>query len=234
MLIWTYDEWGGWYDHVTPPPAVAPDGVPPSCHPTRRRPVRPVRIPGPRRRRLPFARRGFVSHAVYDHTSVLKTVERKWNLPALTRRDANARDLFDMVDLSAPPAFVDTTEAPCPGQSVPPTGCLTTGPGTIPRRGAVKVGRRPRHPGDHARAPFRPAWWAALLGHAHRVGGRAAGPGGRSCPATCPPDWSSTRAPGQITGTPVPPAAPERPSGERTGRARGGRIGHDRRHLVTA
>ena len=38
----------------------------------------------------PYAKKDFVSHTVYDHTSILKTVEEKWNLPALTRRDANA------------------------------------------------------------------------------------------------------------------------------------------------
>ena len=48
----------------------------------------------------PYAKKDFVSHTVYDHTSILKTVEEKWNLPALTRRDANANSLFDMVDLT--------------------------------------------------------------------------------------------------------------------------------------
>jgi hypothetical protein len=38
----------------------------------------------------PWARHQHVSHAVYDHTSILKLVETKWNPPALTYRDANA------------------------------------------------------------------------------------------------------------------------------------------------
>ncbi|HUA96394.1 MAG TPA: alkaline phosphatase family protein, partial [Acidimicrobiales bacterium] len=33
LLIWTYDEWGGWYDHVPPPVAVPPDDVPPDLAP---------------------------------------------------------------------------------------------------------------------------------------------------------------------------------------------------------
>jgi hypothetical protein len=37
----------------------------------------------------------------YDHTSVLAFIERKWNLPALTYRDANANDLTDFLDLGA-------------------------------------------------------------------------------------------------------------------------------------
>jgi phospholipase C len=47
----------------------------------------------------PWARPLYVSHFVYDHISILKLVETKWNLPALTFRDANARPLLDMLDL---------------------------------------------------------------------------------------------------------------------------------------
>jgi phospholipase C len=49
----------------------------------------------------PYAKRQFVSHVYYDHTSVLAMIERKWNLPALTLRDANANDLADFIDLEA-------------------------------------------------------------------------------------------------------------------------------------
>jgi hypothetical protein len=43
----------------------------------------------------PWAKPDYVSHLVYDHTSVLKTIETKWNLPALTYRDANAMAMTD-------------------------------------------------------------------------------------------------------------------------------------------
>jgi phospholipase C len=47
----------------------------------------------------PYAKPGYVSGQVYDHTSILKIIERKWNLPPLTRRDAAAAvpldDMFD-------------------------------------------------------------------------------------------------------------------------------------------
>jgi phospholipase C len=36
---------------------------------------------------------------VHDHTSILKLIETKWNLPALTARDANASNLLDSLDL---------------------------------------------------------------------------------------------------------------------------------------
>jgi phospholipase C len=43
-----------------------------------------------------------VSNLVYDHTSVLATIEAKWNLPALTLRDANANDIMDFLDPDDP------------------------------------------------------------------------------------------------------------------------------------
>jgi hypothetical protein len=41
----------------------------------------------------------------HDHTSILRLIETKWNLGALTYRDANASNLLDTLDFSAPPAF---------------------------------------------------------------------------------------------------------------------------------
>ena len=73
----------------------------------------------------PYSKKHFVSHTVYDHTSVLKTIERKWNLPAMTYRDANANDLLDCLDLSHR-AFADPETLAAPGnpsgitRAVPP------------------------------------------------------------------------------------------------------------------
>ncbi len=49
----------------------------------------------------PWSRPDHVS-VVHDHTSILAMVERKWNLPALTRRDGAANDLSDFLDLDNP------------------------------------------------------------------------------------------------------------------------------------
>jgi phospholipase C len=43
-----------------------------------------------------------VSHTVYDHTSILRLLETKWNLPALSNRDANANAMLDCFDFRAP------------------------------------------------------------------------------------------------------------------------------------
>ncbi len=148
MLIWTYDEWGGWYDHVRPPAAVPPDDVPPVILSSNQAPggfdQYGFRVPGGVV--SPFAIRDFVSHVTYDHTSVLATLERKWNLPAMTRRDANALDLFDMVDLSVPPAFLQPPRLHSPANPLLSEGCLATGPGTIPPRHAVARGAVPNTP----------------------------------------------------------------------------------------
>jgi phospholipase C len=67
----------------------------------------------------PYAKPGFVSSTAYDHTSVLKLIEEKWNLPSLTRRDATAAAPWDMIDLNAPPAFLDPPDLPAPARAWP-------------------------------------------------------------------------------------------------------------------
>jgi phospholipase C len=95
-LFLTYDEHGGYYDHVPPPRALKPDNTPPL--------LKPGDTPGAFDRYgfrvpmvvvSPYARPGYVSNVVQDHTSLLKFIERKWNIGALTFRDANAHDMTD-------------------------------------------------------------------------------------------------------------------------------------------
>jgi phospholipase C len=89
LLVITFDEWGGFFDHV-PPPA-APDVDP-------RFQQRGFRIPC--LLISPFARRGYVAHGVYDHTSILKLVEWRFGLPPLSVRDAHAANLAGALDFS--------------------------------------------------------------------------------------------------------------------------------------
>jgi phospholipase C len=138
MLIWTYDEHGGYYDHVPPPAAVPPDDIPPDLaagDPPGGFDRYGFRVPCAVV--SPYAKKNHVSHTVYDHTSILKTIETKWNLPALTRRDANANSLLDMVDLHAKPAFLKPPRLPAPPDPALESGCLTSGAGTIPPPSAV-------------------------------------------------------------------------------------------------
>jgi phospholipase C len=50
----------------------------------------------------PYARRHYVSHKVYDHTSILRFIETRFDLPALTRRDANADPGLRLFKFSKP------------------------------------------------------------------------------------------------------------------------------------
>jgi len=90
FIFW--DDYGGWYDHV-PPPFADFDGL-------------GIRVP------LlvisPYAKQGFVSHAQYEHGSILKFVEDQFGLARLAASDARAnspqRDCFDFSQ--SPRAFV--------------------------------------------------------------------------------------------------------------------------------
>jgi phospholipase C len=111
VLIWCYDEHGGYYDHVPPPAAAEPDDVRPRTAPEDRYDRLGFRVPAVIV--SPFAKPNYVSSVVHDHTSVLKLIETKWNLPPLTHRDAAADNLLDSLDLVGPPAFaVPPTLAP--------------------------------------------------------------------------------------------------------------------------
>ncbi|MEZ4445886.1 MAG: alkaline phosphatase family protein [Polyangiaceae bacterium] len=103
-LMLTYDEHGGLYDHVEPPPACVPDDVAPETEPgDPEKPFDRLGIRVPLIVVSPFAKKHHVSHEIYDHTSILKLVEARWVMPALTHRDANALAPWDMFDFDDPP-----------------------------------------------------------------------------------------------------------------------------------
>jgi phospholipase C len=138
LLVWTFDEHGGYYDHVVPPAAIAPDDIAPkaSVHYTG---FRQYGIRVPCAVISPYARRDYVSHTVYDHTSIAALVEAKWNLPAMTYRDANAHNMLDMLDLSSA-AFLKPPALAKPLLDTDPAGataCNAKGPGTIPPPGSI-------------------------------------------------------------------------------------------------
>jgi phospholipase C len=104
-LFITYDENGGFYDHVAPPAACTPDAIAPILAPSDTTPGNFDRY-GFRVPFLvvsPYAKAAYVSHETTDHTSVLRFIEARFGLPALTARDANATALFDYFDFANPP-----------------------------------------------------------------------------------------------------------------------------------
>ncbi|MGH2789829.1 MAG: phospholipase C [Actinomycetota bacterium] len=86
-VILTWDDFGGFYDHV-PPPHVDIYGL------------------GPRVPTIvisPWAKQGYVESRTLEFSSVLKLIERVWQLPALGARDRRANDMLDMFDFSQRP-----------------------------------------------------------------------------------------------------------------------------------
>ena len=128
-MFLTYDENGGFYDHVAPPAAVAPDNISPMLQPGDtqasfdrygfRVPVVVV---------SPYSKPHYVSHVVDDHTSILKFIETRYGLSPLTARDAAADPMLDMFDFTTAnfataPTFTAPPVTPCtaPTISLQPT-----------------------------------------------------------------------------------------------------------------
>ncbi len=88
VFVVSWDDWGGWYDHV-PPPQVDADGY-------------GFRVPAIIV--SPYARSGTIDNTTYDFTSILKFIEDNWNLQPLTARDATANSIANALDLSRPPS----------------------------------------------------------------------------------------------------------------------------------
>src|SRR5216684_268709 len=112
VFILTYDEGGGFYDHVPPKAAVNPDGIAPKDLPPTdicangkgancnfdstgyRVPLIVV---------SPFTRMNYVSHTPADYTAILKFIETRFNLPSLTKRDAAQMDMTEFFDFKGVP-----------------------------------------------------------------------------------------------------------------------------------
>lgn len=103
-LFFTYDEHGGLYDHVPPPSACPPDDIAPKLaadDPVGGFDRLGIRVP--MMVISPYAKKHFVAHRTYDHTSIVRFVESRFVLPALTNRDANAEAPWEMFDFDDPP-----------------------------------------------------------------------------------------------------------------------------------
>ncbi|HEX8981810.1 MAG TPA: alkaline phosphatase family protein [Ktedonobacterales bacterium] len=116
VLVITYDEWGGFFDHVAPTTAPISPATKAAGDTDGRRGFRvPCLIISP------WSRRGAVPRTLYDHTSVLRMIEWRWGLQPLTVRDATANNLAASLNFSAPsltaPRYAVPTGpfgAPCP------------------------------------------------------------------------------------------------------------------------
>ncbi len=152
LFVLTYDEHGGCYDHVPPPwGATPPDNsagefgfafdrfgvrVPTLL-------ISPLIAPGTVYR-VPDGT------TPLDHTSLLKTVEQRWSLPALTARDAAAPGFGDVLTLSTP-----RTDDVLAGVTVPVSGSAGPSAGQVSHLEAIRQELVARYtPGARAEAEF--------------------------------------------------------------------------------
>jgi len=101
VIFLTWDDYGGFYDHV-PPPELDAFGT-------------GLRVPA-----LiisPYAKSGYVSHIPYDFTSILRLAEKRFALPNLTARDLRADPMFDAFDFGRQPLTPVVIPVP---QDLPP------------------------------------------------------------------------------------------------------------------
>jgi phospholipase C len=111
-FMWTYDDWGGWYDHVKPP-EVDKYGY------GFRAPALLV---------SPYAKKGEVNHTTIDFTSQLKFIENNWDVEPLAERDAAANDISSAFDFAAPPRepIVPSEQRHVPAPPAPATWIVYT------------------------------------------------------------------------------------------------------------
>jgi len=127
-FILTYDEGGGLYDHYAPQPAVSPDGIKPqdflpgdicsqstgaTCDFTYTGYRLPLIVVSP------YAKKHYVSHTVMDYTAILKFIEARFKLSALTKRDAAQKSMNEFFNFNQPAWMtppippVQVTSGPC-------------------------------------------------------------------------------------------------------------------------
>lgn len=133
VFFLSYDEGGGFYDHVPPAQTVSPDGIPPVLAPNdvcavNTGPACDFVYTGFRLPNFvvsPFSKPGYVDHTPMDTTAILKFIELRFGLKALTARDAAQPDIsffFDFTgkpNLNPPTPPSQPTNGPCYITSLP-------------------------------------------------------------------------------------------------------------------
>ncbi|HVZ71308.1 MAG TPA: alkaline phosphatase family protein [Polyangia bacterium] len=214
-LVWTYDEAGGFADHVPPPEraCIARPNDPDDA------PFFELGVRVPLVVISPWARAHSVSHVVQDHTAITRFIETVFGLPALTSRDANSPGLLDMFDFGCAPSLLHPPEAPAAGKE----GChgdivlaaaepsYASAPGLsiavsfrdVPAPTAhdrIGIYRYPRGPMDvpSNQNPIEPVAWGYVGGGGHVVGAAPAS-------GTVTLDASALASNGPPNAWPLPP-----------------------------
>lgn len=126
VLIVNFDEWGGFFDHVAPPRATAPNNVDTDL--INGEALLGIRVPcliaSPWSKGNPS--NPVVNHTVFDHTSVLQLIESVWNIPPLAARETSGTvgNLLSALDLDN--LQVSVPSMPEPHPVVPSSLCLSS------------------------------------------------------------------------------------------------------------
>jgi phospholipase C len=109
VFIWSFDEWGGTFDHVPPMKAVPPDDIPPRFRRDANGEITDTlgdfsytgfRIP--MMVISPYTKPHYVSNTPMDLTAILRLIEERFDLPSLTHRDAAQKSMTEFFDFDNP------------------------------------------------------------------------------------------------------------------------------------
>jgi phospholipase C len=102
VLLVVFDEHGGFYDHVVPPPAVPPGDTITAGYVQNHFQFDQLGVRVPALVISPYVRKGVIDHTQYDHSSMPATVERLFGMKNLTNRDKAANDFLHLLSLETP------------------------------------------------------------------------------------------------------------------------------------
>jgi phospholipase C len=145
LLLVCFDEHGGFYDHVPPPAAVPPGDTMTASYIQHNFQYDRLGVRVPALVISPLIPRGVIDHTIYDHTSMLASVERLFGMKPLTNRDKAANDFLHLLSLGTPRTDTPAT-LHAPATNPNPPSCeeddAQTEDNLIARRSELRIAQR--------------------------------------------------------------------------------------------
>ena len=173
LLLVCFDEHGGFYDHVKPPAAVPPGDTMTESYIQHHFQYDQLGVRVPALVISPLIPRGVIDHTIYDHTSMLASIERLFGMKPLTNRDHAANDFLHLLSLETPRTDAPTT-LPVPATNLHPLSCEEdddqaeddgqTEDELVARRSELRIALRNGHYNEQPVEEFRPT--ASQIGFA--------------------------------------------------------------------
>ena len=197
LLLVTFDEHGGFYDHVRPPTAVPPGDTMTASYIQHHFQYDQLGVRVPALVISPLIPRGVIDHTIYDHTSMLASVERLFKMKPLTKRDSAANDFLHLLSLGTPRSDTPMTLNE-PATNPHPLSCEKTT--SRPKTSSSPCGPSSASPREAAAITISPST------HSGRRPARSALPRSRCC-ASCRRLATRSDSNGLISTRPSPPAS---------------------------